>query len=188
MDFLGWSDGLALLPRDYLAEGEPLVAVVQAAGPYSGEALHLLALGTAATMARLHLGGIAGLRLNPGNVMIGPEGRAFFAPGPRSSEFPSADVRDWADVIVFAATGRPVRDGERPYLGPVPELRVVIEECRRPNALSRPAAIDVVRALLGDPWEDRRATVRELLLEAERWTVPKARPSPSMADGRSGGS
>ncbi|MEV4172031.1 hypothetical protein [Nonomuraea sp. NPDC049709] len=177
MEFQGWSDGLALRPRDYLGKGESLAAVVRAAGPYTGEALYLLALGTAATMARLHLGGIAGLRLSPGNVMIGPLGQAFFAPGPRDSEFPAHDVKDWADVVVFAATGHEAGAGGEPDLDRLlPALRAVIDECRRPDPAVRPSAVDLVRILLGHSGAARGATVHELLLEAERRTRPYEPP------------
>ncbi|MGW0807633.1 hypothetical protein [Nonomuraea sp. NPDC002799] len=175
MDFQGWSGGLALLPRDYLGQGEPLGAVVQTAGPLQGEALYLFALGTAATMARLHLGGIAGLRLEPGNVMIGPRGQAFFAPGPRSSEFPSQDVRDWAGVMVFAATGR--HEGRQPDLGRVPPaLHSVIDECRRQDAGARPTAVDLVRILLGRSGTTPRSSVPALLREAEQRTRSYVEP------------
>ncbi|RSN01919.1 hypothetical protein DMB42_37775 [Nonomuraea sp. WAC 01424] len=171
MDSQGWGGGLALRPRDYLGIGEPLADVVAAAGPYGGEALHRLALGTAATMARLHLTGIAGLRLGPHNVLIGPLGEASFAPGPRSSELPPADVREWADVIVFAATGQ-AADGD-PGLDALPdELREMIGRCRRPDPAARPTAMQLVRVLLGHSPSARHASVRELLREAEGWSGP----------------
>ncbi|MFC5835445.1 hypothetical protein [Nonomuraea insulae] len=177
MEFQGWSHGLALRPRDYLGKGESLAAVVRAAGPVKGEALYLLALGTATTMARLHLGGIAGLRLSPGNVLIGPRGQAFFAPGPRDSRFPANDVKDWADVIVFAATGRSPDEGAD-FDRLLPALRAVIEECLRPDTLARPSAVDLVRILLGHSGAARGATVHELLLEAEQRTRPYEPPPP----------
>ncbi|MCF6468856.1 hypothetical protein FAF44_10705 [Nonomuraea sp. MG754425] len=176
MEFQGWSDGLALRPRDYLGEGESLAAAVAAAGPLRGDALHLFTLGAATTMARLHLGGIAGLRLGPDNVMIGPPGQVSFAPGPRDSLFPASDVRDWADVIVFAATGH--RPGDGADLDRLlPALRAVIDECRRPDAAARPSAVDLVRVLLGHDSAARAATASELLLEAERRTRPQE-PAP----------
>ncbi|MEV0622958.1 hypothetical protein AB0I81_57240 [Nonomuraea sp. NPDC050404] len=181
MEFQGWSDGLALRPRDYLGKGESLAAVVRAGGPFAGESLYLFALGTAATMARMHLGGIAGLRLSPAGVLIGPRGQAFFAPGPRDSEFPASDVMDWADVVVFAATG--TEPGERrdgvaePDLDRLlPALRAVIEECRRSDPASRPSAVDLVRVLLGHSGAARGATVHELLCEAEWRTRPEEPP------------
>ncbi|UBU14148.1 serine/threonine-protein kinase [Nonomuraea gerenzanensis] len=174
MEFQGWSDGLALRPRDYLGKGQTLAAAVRAAGPLRDEALHLFALGSATTMARLHLGGIAGLRLSPGNVMIGPRGQVVFAPGPRDSVFPAHDVADWAGVVVFAATGRePDQGADLDRL--LPALRAVIEECRRSDAASRPSAVDLVRILLGQGAHG--ATVHELLLEAERRTRPEE-PAP----------
>ncbi|MFI7705834.1 hypothetical protein [Nonomuraea sp. NPDC049480] len=175
----GWSDGLALRPHDYLGKGRPLARVVRAAGPFGGEALYLLALGSAATMARLHLAGIAGLRLSPANVLIGPHGQAFFAPGPRDSEFPSQDVRDWADVIVFAATGWQAGEGEEPDLDRMlPALRAVIDECRQPDPGSRPTAVELVRILLGHSAAGHGASLEELLREAESRTRPYE-PAPS---------
>ncbi|MBF8186816.1 hypothetical protein ITP53_13900 [Nonomuraea sp. K274] len=141
------------------------------AGPFRDEALYLLALGSATTMARLHMAGIAGLRLNPGNVMIGPRGRAFFAPGPRDSEFPSNDVRDWAGVIVFAATGCQV-DEEPDFDRLPPALRVVVDECRRSDPAARPTSVDLVRILLGHSTAATAATVDDLLCEAEHRTSP----------------
>ncbi|MFI7104830.1 hypothetical protein ACIBK9_00825 [Nonomuraea sp. NPDC050227] len=195
MDSQGWGGGLALRPRDYLGMGEPLADVVAAAGPYEGEALHRLALGTAATMARLHLTGIAGLRLGPHNVLVGPLGEASFAPGPRSSDLPPADVREWADVIVFAAAG-PAGGGHAAGhagagqaggghagggddLGRLPApLRGLVDRCRRPDPAARPTAIELVRVLLGHAASARHASVRDLLREAEAWAGPHepARP------------
>ncbi|TMR96386.1 hypothetical protein [Nonomuraea basaltis] len=173
METQRWSSGLALRPDDYLGQGRPLAEFVRAAGPFKGEALYLLALGSAATMARLHLAGIAGLRLSPANVMIGPHGQAFFTAGPRDSEFPSRDVRDWADVIVFAATGRQAGEGEEPDLDRLlPALRAMIDECRQPDPGSRPTAVDLVGILLGHPGAVSRASVDDLLQEAENRTRP----------------
>ncbi|MEO3875654.1 hypothetical protein ABGB18_43310 [Nonomuraea sp. B12E4] len=168
MEFTGWDAGLALRPRDYLGSGESLADIVKARGPFRGEALHRLALDVAATLARLHMAGIAGLRLDPGNVMIAHNGRAFFTAGPRTSDFPSQDVRDWADVIVFAATGRWQAAEARPDLGGLsPGLRTAIDGCRRRYASARPTAVDLVHRLLGRPGIAHRDTVPELLSEAE---------------------
>ncbi|MEU5867161.1 hypothetical protein ABZ815_38725 [Nonomuraea sp. NPDC047529] len=188
MDSQGWGGGLALRPRDYLGMGEPLADVVAAAGLYEGEELHRLALGTAATMARLHLTGIAGLRLGPHNVLVGPLGEASFAPGPRSSELPPADVREWADVIVFAAAGHMEGGTGLDRLPPV--LRALVDQCRDPDPAARPAAMELVRVLLGHSASARHASVRELLREAEAWAGPyeparpEARPRAAGRHGR----
>jgi hypothetical protein len=166
MDFQGWSAGLALRPCDYLGKGRALADVVRSAGPFKDEALYLLALSSAATLARLHMAGIAGLRLNPGNVMIGPRGEGFFAAGPRDSEFPSKDMLDWAGVIVFAATGRQV-DEEPGFDRLPPALRAVIDECRRSDPAARPTAVDLVRILLGHSTPATAAIVADLLRAAE---------------------
>jgi hypothetical protein len=179
MEFQGWSDGLALRPSDYLGKGRRLADAVRTAEPFKGETLYLLALSTAATMARLHLAGIAGLRLTPANVLIGPDGLTHFAPGPRDSQFPSHDVRDWADVIVFAATGRSARKGEEPDLDRLlPALRAVIDECLRPDPGSRPTAIELVSILLGHSAAAPGASLEALLREAESRTRAYG-PAPS---------
>ncbi|MEU4513704.1 hypothetical protein AB0G05_29750 [Nonomuraea wenchangensis] len=178
MDFHGWSGGLALQPRDYLASGRPLLDVVRAAGPFRGETLHELALGTAATMARLHLAGIAGLRLGPDNVLIGRYGQALFAPGPRDSEFPSHDVRAWAEVMIFAATGTEAGQGGEAGLDRLPPaLRTLIDECRGPDPDARPTAAELVAVLLGRPVPGGRAQVERLLREAESRTSPYRPPA-----------
>ncbi|MEU6794811.1 hypothetical protein ABZ907_24200 [Nonomuraea wenchangensis] len=178
MDFHGWSGGLALQPRDYLVSGRPLLDVVRAAGPFRGETLTELALGTAATMARLHLAGIAGLRLGPDNVLIGRYGQALFAPGPRDSEFPSNDVRAWAEVMIFAATGTEAGRGGEPGLDRLPPaLRRLIGECRRPDPDARPTAAELVAVLLGRPAPGGRAQVERLLREAESRTSPYRPPA-----------
>lgn len=180
MEVQEWGGGLALRPRDYLGTGEPLAEVVRAAGPFRGEALYRFALGTAATMARLHLTGIAGLGLSPLNVLIGPLGEAAFAPGTRSSEFPASDVREWAEVIVFAATGQ--EGGDEPDLDRLlPALRGVVDQCRRPDPGARPSAVELVRILLGHSASARHASVRELLREAERRAGPYEPPPPSVS-------
>ncbi|MFG1696789.1 hypothetical protein [Nonomuraea sp. NPDC049309] len=177
MDFQAWSGGLALRPRDYLGTGEPLAAVVRSRGPLTGERLHLFALGSAATLARLHLGGIAGLRLSPANVLISPQGQALIAPGPRDCLFPAHDVGDWADVVVFAATGTmPDEGADLDRL--LPALRAVIDECRRPDLGARPTAVDLVRILLGRTGPGRGGSVHELLMEAERRTAPPQQDAP----------
>ncbi|WP_345558475.1 hypothetical protein [Nonomuraea rosea] len=181
MEFQGWSGGLALTPRDYVEDGDSVADIVRAAGPIEGEALYLFALGSAATMARLHLAGIAGLRLNPRNVMIGARGQVSFAPGPRDSQFPSSDVLDWADVIVFAATGQ--WQGPEPGLDwLLPRLCTMIGDCHRRDPSTRPTAVDLVHTLLGYPGTPQRATLNDLLLEAENRTRPyEPEPEPARA-------
>ncbi|QYC38315.1 hypothetical protein Nocox_03430 [Nonomuraea coxensis DSM 45129] len=176
MEIHGWSDGLALRPRDYLPSGRPLLDVVRAAGPFRGETLHALALGTAATMARLHLAGIAGLRLGPDNVLLGRYGQALFAPGPRDSEFPSHDVRAWAEVMIFAATG--TEAGEGPGLDRLPAaLRTLVGACLQADPDARPTAAELVAGLLGRPAPGGRAQVERLLREAESRTRPYQPPA-----------
>ncbi|WP_242374200.1 hypothetical protein [Actinomadura luzonensis] len=135
---------------------------VRASGPLRGQALHRLALACAATMARLHERGMAGLRLSQDSVALGAHGQVFIGWLPSAAGYEGAvadDVRAWADLVVFAATG--VRDGDPAALPPT--LRVAVAQCRRPDHRSRPRAADVLRVLLGQSVATAMASVDDLL-------------------------
>ncbi|WP_049558504.1 hypothetical protein [Nonomuraea sp. SBT364] len=144
---------------------EPLAEAVRARGPYKGEALHRLALSSATALARLHVGGVSGLRLAPGTVVLGPRGQALidWRTPSEDEDLRADDVRDWAGVVVFAATGR---ESDTDDLLP-PALRSVVEECRRPDAEARPSAVRLVRVLLGHSGAAPVSSVDDLLREAE---------------------
>ncbi|NUP83847.1 MAG: hypothetical protein HOV96_40605 [Nonomuraea sp.] len=128
-----------------------LTDFVRAGGPLRGPALHRLALGSAAAMARMHARGVTGLRLGPDNVALGSRGQVLVGlqQGSSGRGGPADDVRDWAELVRFASG-----PGALPH-----PLRGVVELCRRPEPAARPSAAHVVRVLLGHTM----ATVDDLL-------------------------
>ncbi|MGN9843712.1 hypothetical protein ACTMTI_36865 [Nonomuraea sp. H19] len=143
-------------------QGATLVDFVRSSGPLRGQALHRLALGCAAAMTRLHARGVAGLRLGPESVALGARGQVLIgwhSAAAGHEDAVAADVRAWADLVVFAATG--AADGNPAVLPPA--LRIAVEQCRRADPEARPRAVDVLRVLLGRSVAAAVASVDDLL-------------------------
>ncbi|TDD49350.1 hypothetical protein E1286_14060 [Nonomuraea terrae] len=133
-----------------------LAEFVRVGGPLRGPALHRVAVRCAAAMVHT----TSGVRLRPDEVALGPGGQVLV--GCASAGEPADDVRAWADLVVFAATG--AADGDVRVLPPV--LRIAVERCRHPGAASRPRAADLVRVLLGRSVAAAMASVDDLLSRA----------------------
>ncbi|MGW4800416.1 hypothetical protein ACWEPC_49170, partial [Nonomuraea sp. NPDC004297] len=89
-------------------QGTTLAEFVGQAGPLRGQALHRLAVTCVAALAKLHARGTAGVRLGNENVALGAHGQVLIGwqIAPAAGDLPAAeDVRAWADLVVFAATG-----------------------------------------------------------------------------------
>ncbi|GAA1641249.1 hypothetical protein GCM10009733_042840 [Nonomuraea maheshkhaliensis] len=148
-------------------QGATLAEFVRTGGPLSGQALHRLAVSCVAAMAKLHAHGTAGLRLSPESVALGTRGQVLI--GWRTGDDcdgddlrEARDVRDWADLVVFAATG--AEHGDTAAL--TPALRIAIERCRHPDPASRPKSVDVLRVLLSRTMSAAVASVDGLLRTA----------------------
>ncbi|MEV0160422.1 hypothetical protein [Nonomuraea fuscirosea] len=147
-------------------QGATLAEFVRTDGPLRGQALHRLAVSCVAAMAKLHAHGTAGLRLTPESVALGTRGQVLI--GWRTGDddggdLPEArDVRDWADLVVFAATG----DGHGDTAALTPALRIAVERCRHPDPASRPKSVDVLRVLLSRSMSAAVASVDGLLRTA----------------------
>ncbi|PZG22111.1 hypothetical protein [Nonomuraea aridisoli] len=133
-----------------------LAEFVRTNGPLRGPALHRLAVRCAAAIVHPD----SGVRLRPGTVALGAGGQVLV--GCASPGEPADGVRDWADLVVFAATG--AADGDVRVLPPV--LRIAVERCRHPDAASRPRAADLLRVLLGRSVAAAMASVDDLLARA----------------------
>ncbi|RVX46476.1 hypothetical protein EDD27_9365 [Nonomuraea polychroma] len=140
-------------------QGAALADFVRHSGPLRGQALHRLAIACAAALARLHGRGTSGLRLTPESVALGTRGQVLIGRHPTAGGSVAEDVRAWADLVVFAATG--VQDGDRAVLPPA--LRIAVEQCRHPDAAARPRAADLLRVLLGHTVAAAVASVDDLL-------------------------
>jgi hypothetical protein len=149
-------------------QGAKLTDFVRNGGPLRGQALHRLAVSCAAAMAKLHARGNAGLRLGQDNVALGTRGQVLIgwqttatAPS-RYDDAAADDVRDWANLVVFAATGS--SRGDVAVLPPA--LRLAVEQCRRRDPAARPKAVHVLRVLLGHSMTEAMASVDGLLRQA----------------------
>ncbi|QFY05611.1 hypothetical protein GBF35_01985 [Nonomuraea phyllanthi] len=141
-------------------QGAVLSEFVRTSGPLSGPALHHLALACAAAVARLHARGNVGLRLSHENIALGAHGQVLIGWQPGATAGSAAeDMRAWADLVLFAGTGR--ADGDPAVLPPA--LGLAVRQCRQPDPTARPRAADVLRVLLGQSVAAAVASVDGLL-------------------------
>ncbi|MEV0613841.1 hypothetical protein AB0I81_11010 [Nonomuraea sp. NPDC050404] len=140
-------------------QGATLAEFVRQRGPLSGQALHRLAVSCVAAMAKLHAHGTEGVRLSKDSVALGAGGQVLI--GWRTSPEARPDVREWADLVVFAATGSD--DGDTAALPPA--LRIAIQQCRLPDPAARPAAVEILRVLLSRSMAAAVASVDDLLAQ-----------------------
>ncbi|MEV0830627.1 hypothetical protein ACWDA3_47790 [Nonomuraea rubra] len=143
-------------------QGATLAEFVKQAGPLRGQALHRLAVSCVAAMAKLHARGTAGIRPGKESVALGAHGQVLIGweTSPAPGDLPEAeDVRAWADLVVFAATG--TEDGDLRVL--TPALRIAVQQCRLPDPAARPKSVDVLRVLLSRSMAAAVASVDDLL-------------------------
>ncbi|SDL54940.1 hypothetical protein [Nonomuraea jiangxiensis] len=148
-------------------QGASLAYFVRHEGPLGGRALHHFAVSCMAALARLHGGDTAGLRMSRDSVALGGRGQVLIGWETSGTSYEGAaadDVRAWADLVVFAATG--TEDGDPRILPPA--LRLAVEQCRHPDPGARPRSVDVLRVLLGRSVAAAMASVDGLLSGAHR--------------------
>lgn len=166
------------LATEYLPAPD-LATVIAGCGPLPVPGLRLLATGLAAALLEVHRSVLVHRRLEPGNVLLTPEGPRIIDFGlarPRTGDDPAessgfvppeqaegqpvpsaADIYAVGMLLVLAATGSV---SDTPDLQAVPHsLRKLVESCLAPDPAHRPSA-------------------RQLLEQAERIPAESAWPQP----------
>jgi eukaryotic-like serine/threonine-protein kinase len=148
----GFEGNQAFLVSEHVA-GPSLFELVTDQGPWEGDDLEALAIGTATGLAAVHQAGLVHGDFGPEYVVLGPNGPRVVEFGitpPYGSATPGADMRAWAQTVLFAATGGPTDpSGENLDLLPEP-LRTLARQCLFGGAGDQPSARSAVIELLGD--------------------------------------
>jgi eukaryotic-like serine/threonine-protein kinase len=148
----GFEGKQAFLASEYVA-GPSLSELVTGDGPREGGALEALAIGTATGLAAIHQAGLVHGDFGPEYVVLGVNGPRVVEFGitpPYGSATPAADMRAWAQTVLFAATGeQPGHSDESLDLLPEP-LRSLTRRCLSGGAGDQPSARYAVVELLGD--------------------------------------
>jgi serine/threonine protein kinase len=147
----GFDAGHAYLVSEYF-NGPSLQELIAAKGPWQGRELTALAIGTATGLAAIHEAGLVHGGFGPEYLVLGPEGPRVIEFGispPYGSATPSADMRGWAQTVLYAAAGGPA-SAEDLALLPEP-LRALTAQCLSPEPGDRLPAWSVVTGLLGTP-------------------------------------
>ncbi|MCC5582186.1 hypothetical protein IMZ11_42015, partial [Microtetraspora sp. AC03309] len=158
-----------LLVSEYV-DGPGLDEVVRTSGPVAGTALHRLAIATMTAVAALHRAGVEHVRLQPGRVLLGPDGPRLLCHGTEPDPAwltpeelrgdpagAPADLFSWAATMVFAAGGRtPFAEGAdrlahgAANLDPLDgELRDLVADCLVSDPGDRPSAEEALLRLIG---------------------------------------
>jgi eukaryotic-like serine/threonine-protein kinase len=148
----GFEGSQAFLVSEYVA-GPSLAESVAEDGPWEEAALEALAIGTATGLAAIHQAGLVHGDFGPQYVVLGSDGPRVIEFGitpPYGSATPAADMRAWAQMVLYAAIGGP---GDPAYedLELLPEpLRMVVSRCLSGAPGEQLSAREAVIELLGD--------------------------------------
>jgi eukaryotic-like serine/threonine-protein kinase len=167
----GFDAGHAFLVSEYVA-GPSLEDVIASNGPWRGDLLEALAIGTATGLAAVHEAGLVHGKFGPEQVVLGCDGPRVIEFGispPYGTATPSADMLAWASTVLYAAAGGPA-DARDLQLLPEP-LYSLVDQCLEPDPGQRPSAQSVVAGLLGlaEPFPG-------VLAEGSRRAAQAARP------------
>jgi eukaryotic-like serine/threonine-protein kinase len=148
----GFEGKQAFLVSEHVA-GPSLSELVADEGPWEGADLEALAIGTATGLAAVHQAGLVHGDFGPEYVVLGPNGPRVVEFGitpPYGSATPAADMRAWAQTVLFAATGGPTNPSDE-NLDLLPEpLRTLARRCLSGGVGDQPSARSAVVELLGD--------------------------------------
>jgi eukaryotic-like serine/threonine-protein kinase len=130
--------------------GPTLAEAVEHEGPMPPTTLEALAIGTATGLMAIHQTGLVHGNLGPDHVVLGPDGPRlthFGITPPYGAATPAADLKAWADTIIFAAVGRPPA-GPRDLDTLPDDLCEVVSACLAADLAARPVARAVLTRLL----------------------------------------
>jgi serine/threonine protein kinase len=145
----GFDAGHAFLVSEYVA-GPSLEDLITRDGPWQGDDLEALAIGTATGLAAIHEAGLVHGEFGPEQVVLGLEGPRVIEFGispPYGAATPSADMRAWADTVLRAAAGGPADTRDLQLL--TEPLYSLVQQCLAADPAERPSARSVVAWLLG---------------------------------------
>jgi hypothetical protein len=149
----GFDGGHAFLVSEYIA-GPSLLEFVTDEGPWEDEDLEALAIGTATGLAAIHQAGLVHGDFGPEHVVLGADGPRVIEFGitpPYGSATPSADMRAWAETVLYAAAGEAADPTDPEDLDLLPEpLLTLVSLCTSADPVDQPTARSVVLELLGD--------------------------------------
>jgi hypothetical protein len=144
----GVEGGDPYLVTEYVP-GPTLAEVVEAEGAQASPVLLALAAGSVTGLATIHQAGLAHGEFGPGQVVLGPDGPRVTPVGLTSGAgTPAADMRAWAETVLFCALGRPPV-GPQDLAMVSGELGSAVAACLAPDPAGRPAARAVLAQLLG---------------------------------------
>jgi serine/threonine protein kinase len=173
----GFEGKQAFLVSEYVP-GPSLAELVTEEGAWEGDDLEALAIGTATGLAAIHQAGLVHRDFGPQYVVLSAEGPRVIEFGitpPYGSATPAADMRAWAQTVLFAAIGGPAHPAwEDLELLPDP-LRTLVSRCLSGGPVDQPSARSVVVDLLGDS-DPAAGVLGEGSRRAAAAAVPPASP------------
>ncbi len=203
-------------PTPYLVAefvpGPTLAEAVAAQGPLPAETVRGVAAGAATGLAAIHQAGLVHGNLGPETLVLSPAGPRlvhFSITPPYHHATPAADMRAWAQTVLYAAVGprpvsrtpaapRPGGENARPRgarapaqaqygqreLAALPEdLQAIVINCFSPDPAARPSAREVLTELFSgqDVSAGLLAEGSRLARAAARTPTAAAPPPPAAA-------
>jgi hypothetical protein len=132
--------------------GPSLAEVVATEGALPTAEVRAVAVGCATGIASIHQAGLVHGQFRPDLVVLGRDGPRvvhFSTTPPYGAATPAADILAWAQVVAFAAAGRPpTSQGDLAVLPD--DLRPVVANCLSPDPVARPHARALLTELLSE--------------------------------------
>lgn len=169
----GFEGKQAFLVSEYVP-GPSLLEFVTEQGAWEDGDLEALAIGAATGLAAIHQAGLVHGDFGPEHVVLGADGPRVIEFGitpPYGSATPAADMRAWAQTVLFTAAGGPPGPGHTD-LDLLPEpLRTLAAKCLSGGPGEQPSARSAVVELLADS-----EPAAGVLAEGARRAAPAAVP------------